>query len=415
MKTHTRLLALILAKTALCSTALAQAPVTGHAPATPVTLAQAVEAAWQRAAAAREADALRHRALAEQSAAKRLWATAPMLELNYRTDRWQQNTGQRETGIGVAVPVWMPDQRTAHVNAADQALVQAQANERAAKLRLASEVREAAATLTALQAETALAMEETATLRSLADDVERRVRAGELARTDAMAVQAEALAASTQAAESQLRTSVAQQRWQLLTGLNVAPALEFSTTATPPQDNPSAIHPELELAQQNTALARSKIALLRATRREAPQVSVGVQQDTPGRGLSNTNSVVIGLSVPLGTTPDNPPQEAGALGELEVALVQEQRLRERIAADTAAAQTALQAATTQLSTEKTRTALLNERAQLIGKAFRAGETSLSELLRARLAAASANSALTRQHTALALAQARLQHSFGLLP
>ena len=60
-------------------------------------------------------------------------------------------------------------------------------------------------------------------------------------------------------------------------------------------------------------------------------------------------------------------------------------------------------------------AWLRERATLIDKSFRAGETPLPELLRALNTAAQAESAVARQTAALGLARARLQQSLGILP
>ena len=73
------------------------------------------------------------------------------------------------------------------------------------------------------------------------------------------------------------------------------------------------------------------------------------------------------------------------------------------------------AAQVQLDAEAARTRLLRERAILIDKSFRAGETPLPDLLRALSAAAQADSAVARQTAALGLARARLQQALGLLP
>ena len=69
----------------------------------------------------------------------------------------------------------------------------------------------------------------------------------------------------------------------------------------------------------------------------------------------------------------------------------------------------------QLDAETARAGLLRERASLIDKSFRAGETPLPELLRALAAAAQADSAAARQTAALGLARARLQQALGLFP
>jgi outer membrane protein TolC len=98
-----------------------------------------------------------------------------------------------------------------------------------------------------------------------------------------------------------------------------------------------------------------------------------------------------------------------------VAQTHEQRLRERLESGVATARDALHAAETQLAAETTRARLLGERAMLIDKSFRAGETPLPDLLRARSAAAHASGGVVRQRAALGLARARLQQALGLLP
>ena len=134
-----------------------------------------------------------------------------------------------------------------------------------------------------------------------------------------------------------------------------------------------------------------------------------------GRAEASQGSVVVGLRLPFGTDDRNRPLEASALAELDVAQTHEQRLRERLGSDVAAARDALRSAQAQLEAETARARLLRERAALIDKSFRAGETPLPDLLRALAGAAQADSAAARQTAALGLARARLQQTLGLLP
>ena len=154
---------------------------------------------------------------------------------------------------------------------------------------------------------------------------------------------------------------------------------------------------------------------MRRSRRDAPELSVGLRQDVPGRAEAAQGSLVIGLRLPFGTDDRNRPLEAAALAELEVAETHELRLRERLDSDIAAAREAQRSAQAQAEAEMTRARLLQERAALIDKSFRAGETPLPDLLRARAAAAQADSAAARQLAALGLSRARLQHALGILP
>lgn len=386
----------------------ASAPATGS-----VTLRAALDAAWQRAVAARESEGQRRRAEADRTAARSFWAAPPSLELSHRNDRLHRNAGSRETEVGVAVALWLPGQRAARAGTADAAAALALAAEQAGRLRLAGELREAAWQIAAAQAELAQAETQAQGLKQLADDVERRVRAGDLARADALAAQAEQLAAAALQAEVRQRLQAARAQWTLLTGLTPAPDLTAPTNDVAP--GAAASHPELQLASQSTELARQRVELMRRSRRDAPELSVGVRQDVPGRAEASQGSLVVGLRLPFGTDDRNRPLEAAALSELDVAQTHEQRLRERVDSEIAAARDAQRSAQVQLDAETARGRLLRERAALIDKSFRAGETPLPDLLRALAAAAQADSAAARQTATLGLARARLQQTLGLLP
>lgn len=379
-----------------------------------VSLGESLDAAWQRAVAARESAGQRRRAEADRVAAGSLWAAPPSLALSHRDDRLHSNAGRRETEIGIALALWLPGQKAAHAGTANAAAAQAQAAEQAARLRLAGELREAAWQIAALQAEAAQADAQAQALQQLVGDVERRVRAGDLARADALAAQAEQLTASALRSDVRQRLQTARAHWTLLTGLTAAPDLSAAATvdAAPAAAAP---HPELLLASQSTELASQRVGLVRHSRRDAPVLTVGLSQDVPGRAEATQSSLVIGLQLPLGSAARNRPLQAAALSELELAQSQELRLRERLDSDSATAREALRSAQAQLDAEAARARLLRERATLIEKSFRAGETPLPDLLRALAAAAQADSAAARQTAALGLAHARLQQTLGLLP
>jgi outer membrane protein TolC len=393
---------------------LVETGATSGAAAAPASLRAALDAAWQRTVAAREADGQRRRADADRFAASRLWAAAPTLELSHRNDRLHSPAGSRETEIGVAVPLWLPGQRSARSGVADATFAQVQFAEQVARLRLAGELREAAWQIASLQAEVRQAQSLVMALQQLADDVDRRVRAGDLARADSLAARAESVAAAAALADARQRLLAAQARWSLLTGLTAPP--ELSAAAAPdPGVADGAPHPERQLASQATELARKRLELVRHSRRDAPELTVGARQDMPGRGEASKGSLTVGLRVPLGTDDRNRPLEAAATSELDIAQTHEQRLSERLDNDIAAAREARRSAQVQLDAETNRAQLLRERAALIEKSFRAGETPLPDLLRALAAAAQADSAVARQTVALGLARARLQQALGLLP
>lgn len=410
----------IIGATVWAETALAQAAAQSATPHTlvsssaGVSLRTALDAAWQRAVASRESAGQRRRAEADLVAAQSLWASPPALELSHRTDRLQGNAGKREFEVGVAVPLWLPGQRAARVGAVEAAAAQALAAGEAARLRLAGELREVAWQLAQAQAEAAQADALAQSLKQLANDVERRVQAGDLARSDALAAQAEQLVASTQQFDVRQRQQVARARWALLTGSPGVPdvIVERVSSGSPAT---AVTHPELQLALQSTETARKRVNLMRHSLRDAPELNFGLRHELPGRGESSQGSLVVGVRLPFGTDDRNLPLAAAALAELDVAETHEQRLRERLDSEVAAARDAQRAAEAQLEVETARALLLRERAALIDKSFRAGETPLPDQLRAVAAAGQADGAVARQTAALGLARARLQQALGLFP
>jgi outer membrane protein, heavy metal efflux system len=359
---------------------------------------------------ATEAEGRLARARADRVVAESLWAAPPALELSHRDERVIDRSRGRESEVGIAWPMWLPGQRSARGRTADAELSTAEAFERAAKLRVAGEVREAALDVAARRAELQLSELQAQTLDALAKDVDRRIAAGDLARADGLAARSELLAATSAAAEARQRLQAAETRWRVLTGVD--PLLD-------PQESPREVrdteHPELTLAALNVERARSRLELLRVSRRDPPELMLRLREETSGSGAGSQHSVGVAVRVPFGTADRNVPRQAAAMTELDLAQAEERRLRERLDAEATTARSALAISEEQVAAEQSRVALLRERAQLIDKSFRAGESALPELLRALGAAAQAEAANARARAAFGLARAQLHQTLGLLP
>jgi cobalt-zinc-cadmium efflux system outer membrane protein len=381
--------------------------------AAPVSMAEAVAAAWQHTQAGAAAQGLLLRATAERQAADSLLAAPPALELSQRQDRWQSNTGLREHEIGVALPLWLPGQRAARQAAAQAELSLAELSAGGARLRLAGQVRDLAWSLAGLQAEAAAAEAQQRYLQALGDDVARRVRAGDLARSDALAVQGERLAAAAEGLAVAQRLQAERLRWTALTGL--AADIEPREAAEPPRDIDPEAHPTLALAAQAAELARRQAELARRDRSEAPELSLSYRSERGARGEASQGSMALALRLPFGAAVRNEPLRAAAQAALDNALAEQARARQELAAEQAIARDALQSASGQLAAQRERVELLRQRLELLDRAFRAGETALPELLLAVQGAAQAEAALARHTAALGAARARLLQVSGLLP
>ena len=396
----------------LCCAAVAQpisppVPDVGQRPA----MSQMLDAAWQRSIESSESVGRRHHAAAEQSAASNWLAGPPALEVSQRNGRGQAADGSRETEIGVALPLWRFGQRQSQSQAAQAEADWAATAERAARWRLAGQLRDAAGLLRASEAEVRQVEANEGLLQRLSDDVDRRVRAGDLAPADAMAARADLLAVRSQVVDARHRLQAQLATWHVMTGTSVSPAPEPDIAAQRFIED----HPEVRLSAATVERARLRVAQEQARRGEPPELGVRMRQERPSSGESTQNSVGLTLRLPLGTDSYRQPQLAAALSEHDVALAALHRAQRQAEADLAAAQRNLKSAIDQVDVERERAALLKERANLINKSFLAGESPLPDLLRALVASAQAETSVVRLQAARALAQTRVQQAAGLLP
>jgi cobalt-zinc-cadmium efflux system outer membrane protein len=372
------------------------------------SLREAVDAAWALNAQAR---ALANR-LAELDARARaagsLLAGPPTLSASYRTDRVGSNHGARESELEVSAPVWNPAVRRATGTQVEAERIALEGQSAVAKLKLAGEVREAAAQATVAQMELELARSRAREAQALAADVERRVRAGESARVDLLQAQSALRQASTAAALAESHLARAVSQWRALTGMSQLPVLE---------EHPGTVqeHPAVLAARSQLRLAQARLALAEADRRDPLEVGLGMTRERPAAGTSNETSVKLSVRVPLGSYSRNAPRIAAARAEVDAAQAE-------LDAAERAARAEMEAARAELDGARRAEALAAERERdareiqaLIAKSYLLGESDLPTRLRAQAERFEAELAHARTRLETRRAAARLNQSLGLLP
>ena len=373
---------------------------------------QAFEAAWQRAVSRGEAEGMASRSRSEQELASNLLAGPPSLELSQRTDRWHEITGNRENEIGVALPIWLPGQRTARIASAQVGARFSDAAKASSRLRLAGEVREAAWAMSAQRAELEVAEDQAAYLKLLSGDVLRRVEAGDLARSDWLAAESESLGAALAALDARTRLQLAASRWKLLTGLDDPP--------DPKENAPMNVestdqHPEAALALFAQDRAKRQADLAATSKWDSPELALKFREDTPATGIPAQRSVGISIRIPLGASDRGVTQLAEAQANRTVAELHFSREQDRLREEAVTAKLAVEITQRGLTAEQARATHLTERASLIEKSFKLGESPLTDLLRAKSVAAQAIAGQAKQEAAAGLAAARLRQANGVLP
>ncbi len=376
------------------------------------SLAEALDAAWQLQPEAQAAAHERNALGARQTASRSLIADAPSVAIAHRTDRLNSNSGLREYEAELALPLWGAGVRAATQRDVGAEQVRFERRHTLARLTLAGELREHAGAMALARIERELAARRLADLTTLANDVLRRVNAGESARVDSLVAQSAVLNAEAQLAAAEDALSKLQLRWQAMTGLGGEPALGESVPLSP---SAAAPHPATEAALADIESARAALALAQADRRDPMELGIGVAREREAFGGGADTSLRVALRIPLGGDRRNAPRLAAAEARLATAQAAAQLTARRTEADSAAANAALATARRSETLNAQRARLAGESQALIARSHQLGESDLPTRLRADAERFDADLSLARARIDVQRAVSQLNQALGLLP
>jgi outer membrane protein TolC len=376
-----------------------------------ITLKQAVESAWQRAPAARTLEARQGETSALRENSRSWLASTPTLGLSQRTDQGASERDQRESEISVSSSFWLPGQRSARSALAARSTDEVAAHIGATRLAVAGLVRNRMWEAAAAQVRLEEKQDHLNHLEGLRDEVQRRVKAGDLARSDGLLAQQEVLAAQIDVTNARTAATEALSRYRVTTGLPSLPALE----PEPLHDTLVSANPRLMAAQASEQRARAALRLAAATRSAPPTLAVSVRREDERLLREPVNSIGVALQIPIGTAARNRTVEAQAQTVIATAAAEAVEIQANADADIEIAKERLANARTALGTATERATALHEHTTLFEKAFRAGERGLAELLRSRALTHEADVAVAQQKVAIGLAHAQLNQALGILP
>jgi cobalt-zinc-cadmium efflux system outer membrane protein len=388
----------------------------GAAPTVVASLKEVFETAWQRQPEARALQSRRDAAQAQAKAAGLLSPEAPSLEISQRSDQATGNNGAREAEIGIAVPLWLPGQRTASADLAQAEISFVERRLLASQLRLASSVRDAWWNWQRARVDAEMAREQLANASRLAADVARRTQAGDLARSDQHQAEGAVAAAEALAAQAQAASAVALAQLNALTGGLATPESPHNATGEPsPAPAPAARHPLIAELEDRIAVAERTAGLISTQKRSNPELTVATTRVRGAFGERYGQTVLIGIRVPFGAGPRYDARVATA--QAEAIEVQSQLIleRDRIQADQRGAASRVEAARIQLDAAQRRAKLARESRGFFDKSFRLGETDLPTRLRIEAEAVEAERQEARSRIDLATAISAWRQSLGLLP
>lgn len=375
------------------------------------TLRDAVERAWARQPAAQAQLARAEEFTAKHDAAGAAFPEPPSLRVGNRNDRLNRNDGQREWEAEIALPLWLPGEQARQSSIAHAERDQYDASLTATKLKVAGEVRDAYWQARLAENELALARRKAQEAAVLAADVERRVKAGDLARVDLNQAQGAERLARGALAEAEVKAFKARQTFAVLTNMTALPTAEENIAAASIPDD----HPLLASLQRAVVTTQARLSQASQSLRNNPEIELGVRRERNAFDDPYANSLQVRLKIPFATDARNKPRIAAANAELIEAQATYGVERAKVAAEIEATRRELEQARTVLGLTEARFTLAADTQRLLARAFVLGELDLISRLRAENERFEAELQFTRARLEAARAISRLNQALGVLP
>jgi outer membrane protein, heavy metal efflux system len=376
------------------------------------SLKDAVEAAWARSPQGQSAAARSAEFQAKSDAASRVFAEPPSIAIGQRTDRLSSNRGARETEIELALPIRPWGSRDVEQSLASREATQQASDLVHAKWQLAGQVREAYWATVLADIEHKLAQQKSADAIKFAEDISRRVAAGEMAKIDENRAEADKDLAFIARSDADFKFRQVVRQFTQLTGLVLGKAI----AETPSKASFSLMAHPAYIAQVN-AIARAKAKADVATRvtRDPYELTFTTIRERSDFADPAKSSARIGFRIPFATSSRNQPRITEAAAERierEAALP---LLAQQLDSEYTAADSMLPRLTTLVATAERRAKLARETASLIDKSFALGESDLPTQLRAAAERYEAERIAERIKIEYERSVSHLNQTLGLLP
>jgi outer membrane protein TolC len=349
---------------------------------------------------------------AKNRVANAMLPSAPAVGVIHQNDAIGSGRGERDWQAELELPVWQPKQRDNRLKVAEAIQSSTSASRQSLKLQVAGQLREALWNIAANDNNLSLAVNKLQVAKKLQSDVEKRYRAGELARTDAMLAEQEVLRVEKEKVRAEAEVMHARHRYYLLTGLRELPANYEERQSSLEDYSQSPIWLE---TQSKLGLAETERDLAQVESHENMRVLLNVRNSKGAFDTTDNNSVGVHVRVPFGGEASAAPIRAAAEMVVGNALTEREAVRFELEAAMHEAEHNLSVSRAELSIATKQYEIAKESLTLAQKAFQLGETDLVSLLRVQAQTFEAQRAFTTRQIQVQWDIARYNQTVGVLP
>ncbi|WP_171013758.1 TolC family protein [Chitinivorax sp. B] len=382
-------------------------------PVNAVTLHQILEAAWTRQPEGQAMQTRQAEYAARRQAVDAWIPSPPSMSIMHKTDQIDRNHGYREWEAELSAPLWMPGDRHRMAMVVDRERAGYTLLQQAARLKLAGELREACWDAQLVRSEWQLAKQKLSEAQQLAQDVARREQVGDLSKVDLQQAQSQVHVAQALVLQAEVAWQQAKLRCQVISGVEGLPEMaeQLATPASFHIDS----HPALIAAQAVVATAQAKLAQVRGSQRDNPELALAYAAERDQFGARYDSKVALRIRISFGGDSRNQPRITAANAELIEAQARQALIKHQLESELAIVQVALRQAYALFTLAEQRAKLTNDTLQWQEKAFKLGELDLPGLVRARSGYSDAALALARASIERSRAVSRYNQAAGVLP
>jgi len=339
--------------------------------------------------------------------------SAPAVSAGLQNDAVGSNRNLSQWEVGLDLPIWLPGQKTARTTLAQGAQIELDKTSANLSLDIAGQVRDAVWSLGMAINEAELQDARHKAAQDLLADVEKRWKAGELAKTDVMLAQNGTLLAKAALIKANAEVKHAEHRYWILTGLK-----ELPNTFEEPLNSKEMIddsHPWLAESAAKTEIANHHRSLSAIEQRENPQVMLNVRHERGAFDSLYNDSVGVAIRVPLDAKVRSAPMMANAEMAIAQAMSEHEQRQRLLESAFHEAQHNLEVIREEIEILQAQHKLSQESLQLAKKSFALGESDLIDLLRIQATAYESERALKSRQTQKQWHIARYNQAIGVLP
>lgn len=382
-------------------------------PSPSLTLTEVVTDAQQRDPYGYVTEAYLTEARALDRRASSFIAGNPVVSLHYQSDQTRTDQGFREWEGTLELPLWHLGQRSASRAVADSAAQAATAAGTVQRLTVAGAVRESLWGLAIAHERRTLAEQSLQSARQLEQDVAKRVKLGDLAKSDLLLARDETLNKQDEFYLADAEWQHAQKRYKMLTGLDQSPAnfTEVLSDQTTIDDH----HPLLAETRARMEQAQAELRRVEKSSSDNTQLLVGTRRTRDTYNSDYVDSLGVGVRIPLGTSTHNGPQIAAANTAFAESRTRYQNTQRELELALHEAHHNLETLREQLQLADEQNTLMQESMRMARIAFRTGEIELAQLIRLQSRAFTAEQNLALRKLEVEQAIARYNQAIGVTP